>query len=269
MIRDGEVTFEPAGELWGKEIPETFDALQDAVRRQARRRRVGDRPGRRAAAADRVGDERPLSRVRPPGLRRDLRQQEPEGDRRVAAPARSRSRSPTRSRRSASGSPTSTSATSASSRGSSRTSAKPKSWLGWMYRADDAAWARSCSRRRRRCAGCGPQRGTTGGGRAVDRERRRADQELDGRRLARLPAREEGHEDRRRRRRQVHHEEAVVRRLPDAVQGHRQGEVAQPDRRPAAGLRDDRRVRREPAERRHRARHRVPRRVQPATASTR
>src|SRR5205823_3333049 len=26
-IRDGDVTFEPAGELWGKEVPETFDAL--------------------------------------------------------------------------------------------------------------------------------------------------------------------------------------------------------------------------------------------------
>src|SRR5688572_14019623 len=28
VIRDGEVTFESAGELWGKEIPETFDALK-------------------------------------------------------------------------------------------------------------------------------------------------------------------------------------------------------------------------------------------------
>jgi aldehyde:ferredoxin oxidoreductase len=28
VIRDGEVTFEPAGELWGQEIPETFDALK-------------------------------------------------------------------------------------------------------------------------------------------------------------------------------------------------------------------------------------------------
>ena len=28
VIRDGEVSFEPAGELWGKEIPETFDALK-------------------------------------------------------------------------------------------------------------------------------------------------------------------------------------------------------------------------------------------------
>ncbi len=65
------------------------------------------------------------------------------------------------------------------------------------------------------------------------------------------------------RRRQVHHEEAVVRRLPDAVQGHRQGQVARPHRRPAARLRDDRRVRREPPERRHRAGHRVSRRVQP------
>lgn len=28
VIRDGEVTIEPAGELWGKEVPETFDALK-------------------------------------------------------------------------------------------------------------------------------------------------------------------------------------------------------------------------------------------------
>jgi aldehyde:ferredoxin oxidoreductase len=28
VIRDGEVTFEPAGDLWGQEIPETFDALR-------------------------------------------------------------------------------------------------------------------------------------------------------------------------------------------------------------------------------------------------
>jgi aldehyde:ferredoxin oxidoreductase len=28
VIRDGEITFEPAGELWGKEIPETFDAIK-------------------------------------------------------------------------------------------------------------------------------------------------------------------------------------------------------------------------------------------------
>ncbi|HEX5060520.1 MAG TPA: aldehyde ferredoxin oxidoreductase N-terminal domain-containing protein, partial [Kofleriaceae bacterium] len=29
VIRDGEVTIEPANELWGKEVPETFDALKD------------------------------------------------------------------------------------------------------------------------------------------------------------------------------------------------------------------------------------------------
>lgn len=28
VIRDGEVSFEPAGSLWGKEIPETFDAIK-------------------------------------------------------------------------------------------------------------------------------------------------------------------------------------------------------------------------------------------------
>jgi aldehyde:ferredoxin oxidoreductase len=28
VIRDGEVSFEPAGELWGKEVPETFDAIK-------------------------------------------------------------------------------------------------------------------------------------------------------------------------------------------------------------------------------------------------
>jgi aldehyde:ferredoxin oxidoreductase len=28
VIRDGEVTFEPAGELWGQEVPETFDAIK-------------------------------------------------------------------------------------------------------------------------------------------------------------------------------------------------------------------------------------------------
>jgi aldehyde:ferredoxin oxidoreductase len=28
VIRDGEILFEPAGELWGREIPETFDALK-------------------------------------------------------------------------------------------------------------------------------------------------------------------------------------------------------------------------------------------------
>src|SRR5215471_912914 len=28
VIRDGEVSFEPAGELWGQEVPETFDALR-------------------------------------------------------------------------------------------------------------------------------------------------------------------------------------------------------------------------------------------------
>ncbi len=32
VVRDGEVAFEPAGELWGQEIPETFDALQRALR---------------------------------------------------------------------------------------------------------------------------------------------------------------------------------------------------------------------------------------------
>ena len=85
VIRDGEVTFEPAGELWGQGDPADVRRDQEPVRRQARRRRVGDRTCRRAAAADRLGDERPLSRVRSPGLRRDLRQQEPEGDRRRRA----------------------------------------------------------------------------------------------------------------------------------------------------------------------------------------
>jgi len=28
VVRDGDVSFEPAGELWGKEVPETFDALK-------------------------------------------------------------------------------------------------------------------------------------------------------------------------------------------------------------------------------------------------
>ncbi|HEY1555139.1 MAG TPA: aldehyde ferredoxin oxidoreductase family protein [Kofleriaceae bacterium] len=28
VVRDGEVSFEPAGELWGQEVPETFDALK-------------------------------------------------------------------------------------------------------------------------------------------------------------------------------------------------------------------------------------------------
>jgi aldehyde:ferredoxin oxidoreductase len=28
IIRDGDVTFEPAGDLWGKEVPETFDAIK-------------------------------------------------------------------------------------------------------------------------------------------------------------------------------------------------------------------------------------------------
>src|SRR5690606_3384482 len=28
VIRDGEITFESAAELWGKEVPETFDALK-------------------------------------------------------------------------------------------------------------------------------------------------------------------------------------------------------------------------------------------------
>ncbi len=28
VIRDGEITFEPAGDLWGQEIPETFDAVK-------------------------------------------------------------------------------------------------------------------------------------------------------------------------------------------------------------------------------------------------
>src|SRR3954470_21868636 len=28
VIRDGEISFEPAGDLWGQEIPETFDALK-------------------------------------------------------------------------------------------------------------------------------------------------------------------------------------------------------------------------------------------------
>src|SRR5579863_5209872 len=28
VIRDGEVSFEPAGELWGQEVPETFDAIK-------------------------------------------------------------------------------------------------------------------------------------------------------------------------------------------------------------------------------------------------
>jgi aldehyde:ferredoxin oxidoreductase len=29
VIRDGEISIEPAGELWGKEVPETFDALKN------------------------------------------------------------------------------------------------------------------------------------------------------------------------------------------------------------------------------------------------
>jgi aldehyde:ferredoxin oxidoreductase len=29
VVRDSEVTFEPAGELWGQEIPEAFDTLKD------------------------------------------------------------------------------------------------------------------------------------------------------------------------------------------------------------------------------------------------
>jgi aldehyde:ferredoxin oxidoreductase len=28
VVRDGDVSFEPAGELWGKEVPETFDAIK-------------------------------------------------------------------------------------------------------------------------------------------------------------------------------------------------------------------------------------------------
>ena len=63
--------------------------------------------------------------------------------------------------------------------------------------------------------------------------------------------------------RQVHHQEALVRRLPDAVQGHRRGQVPRALRRAPARLRDDRRLRRQPPERRPRAGHRVPRRLQP------
>ncbi len=38
VVRDGEVSFEPAGELWGTEIPEAFDALQ---RRYGKKSEVG------------------------------------------------------------------------------------------------------------------------------------------------------------------------------------------------------------------------------------
>ena len=38
VVRDGEVVFEPAGELWGQEVPETFDALK---RRHGSKRDVG------------------------------------------------------------------------------------------------------------------------------------------------------------------------------------------------------------------------------------
>ena len=42
--------------------------------------------------------------------------------------------------------------------------------------------------------------------------------------------------------RQVHHQEALVRRLPDAVQGHRRGQEPRPLRRAPPRLRDDRRA---------------------------
>jgi aldehyde:ferredoxin oxidoreductase len=35
VVRDGEVRFEPAGELWGKEIPEAFDALRARYGKQS------------------------------------------------------------------------------------------------------------------------------------------------------------------------------------------------------------------------------------------
>ena len=51
VIRDGEVLFEPAGELWGQEIPATFDALQGrATAASATSACQRDRPGRREAA---------------------------------------------------------------------------------------------------------------------------------------------------------------------------------------------------------------------------
>ena len=107
-------------------------------------------------------------------------------------------------------------------------------------------------------------RGTTGAVAHQHRERRRADQELEGRRLARLPARDEGLEARRRARststspRSSRAATARCRaRASSRSSRAASRDVRRPDYETIVGFGA------EPPERRHRARHRLPRRLQP------
>ena len=83
VIRDGDVAIEPAGELWGQEIPPVFDALRVRYGSQSEVGVSAIGPAGEQQSQIAARDERPLPRVRPPGLRRDLRREEPEGDRRA------------------------------------------------------------------------------------------------------------------------------------------------------------------------------------------
>ncbi len=261
VVRDAAGDVRARGRAVGQGDPAGVRRAAHALRQAIRGRRERDRPGRRAAVAHRERDERPLPRLRPPGLRRDLRLEEPEGDRR----ARLR-RSADRTAREASASCARRSRPSTRQDLSWKTRlmvwfAKPKPMMGFMYRAMSRFGIKVDAPRAGDAAALVGSRHDRRG-RAQHRERRRAGEELEGRRLARLPARHEEHQARRRRGGEVHHEEALVRRLPGAVQGHRRGEEPRPHRRAPARLRDDRGLRRGDPQRRPRGRHRLPRRLQ-------
>jgi aldehyde:ferredoxin oxidoreductase len=80
VVRDGEVRFDDAGELWGQQVPESFDALR---KRYGDRRDVGvsaiGPAGERGARIASVMNDRYHAFGRQG--RRALRGQEPQGDR--------------------------------------------------------------------------------------------------------------------------------------------------------------------------------------------
>ncbi len=113
VVRDGEVHVRARRRAVGPGDParrSTRCARASAASARSACSAIG--PAGEQQRAHRVGDERPLPRVRPPGLRRDLRQQEPEGDRRRRHRRGADRRARRASRRSARRSPTSTRATS-------------------------------------------------------------------------------------------------------------------------------------------------------------
>ena len=256
--------FEPAGELWGQEIPPVFDALRARFggKREVGVSAIGPAGEQQSRIASVMNDRyhafgrqgfgaiygsKNLKAIVVAGIGRGA-------DRRPdALPGALQARSPT-----------STRATSSWLMRFMVWFTKPKRWLGWMYRLM-TRFGMKVEAPQQAMRQLWSERGTTARGRA-QRSRTATRRSRTGRASAR-------------------------RDFPLATQEHASSTAPQVDkyitkklscgdcpmpckgivavksrgltRRAPPGLRDDRRLRRQPPERRPRARHRVPRRVQP------